>query len=192
MDASSSPAGRGRRAGADQSAVGRDSVGERSRGWVDNMKPQRDGAAESTTLTLGDQLCFGLYAATHAMTRFYRSVLSELGLTYPQYLVMLVLWERDGQTVSSIGNALYLDSGTLSPLLKRLEAAGLVTKRRQREDERQVEILLTAAGSVMKCRAADIRATFINRVGRPEPELMDLRRRLDDLMLALNEPTDTV
>ena len=97
-------------------------------------------------LSLDQQLCFAVYAAAHAFNRFYKPLLVPLGLTYPQYLVLLVLWEADGQTVSGIGERLMLDSGTLTPLLKRLEAAGFVTRARSAHDERQVLVRLTDAG----------------------------------------------
>src|SRR3954462_10871670 len=101
-------------------------------------------------LHLDNQLCFALYSASLAMTKLYKPLLDELGLTYPQYLVMLVLWERDGLTVSEIGERLSLDSGTLTPLLKRLEAAELVSRIRDTDDERRVHIRLTAAGRRLK------------------------------------------
>lgn len=108
-----------------------------------------------TTLKLDTQLCFALYAASNAMTRLYRDKLEPLGLTYPQYLVLLVLWEQDGVAVKEIGRRLHLDSGTLTPMLKRMEQAGLLQRRRSRADERQVDIALTPAGEALK---ADIRA----------------------------------
>jgi DNA-binding MarR family transcriptional regulator len=97
-------------------------------------------------LALDNQLCFAVYAASHAFTKAYKPLLAELGLTYPQYLVMLVLWEKRVATVTEIGNALGLDTGTLSPLLKRLEKTGLIRRERSKEDERQVAIHLTASG----------------------------------------------
>lgn len=105
-------------------------------------------------LRLDNQLCFALYSASLAMTKLYKPLLDELGLTYPQYLALLVLWEQDGVTVSELGERLYLDSGTLTPLLKRMEAAGLLTRLRDATDERRVLIRLTAAGRKLKTRAA--------------------------------------
>jgi DNA-binding MarR family transcriptional regulator len=105
-------------------------------------------------LLLDNQLCFALYSASLAMTKLYKPLLDELGLTYPQYLVMLVLWEGDGLMVSELGQRLYLDSGTLTPLLKRLESAGLVSRMRAAEDERRVHIHLTAAGRTLRERLA--------------------------------------
>lgn len=106
--------------------------------------------AERPVPRLDDQLCFAVYLAGHAFNRMYRVVLAELGLTYPQYLVMLVLWECDGLTVKALGERLMLDSGTLTPLLKRLEAAGLIRRQRSREDERQVQIHLTPQGDGLR------------------------------------------
>ncbi|HWA61253.1 MAG TPA: MarR family transcriptional regulator, partial [Caulobacteraceae bacterium] len=102
--------------------------------------------SDDDPLRLDLQVCFPLYAATNLIGRLYRPVLAQLGLTYPQYLVMLVLWEGAPQTVGSLGARLYLDSGTLTPLLKRMEAAGLVIRRRDAEDERRVRIALTEKG----------------------------------------------
>ncbi|MGW4673490.1 MarR family winged helix-turn-helix transcriptional regulator [Streptomyces sp. NPDC004324] len=108
------------------------------------------------SLLLDDQLCFALYAASRAVTARYRPLLDELGLTYPQYLVMLVLWEQDSITVRDLGNALQLESSTLSPLLKRLEAAGLLRRERRAEDERSVAIRLTDAGARLQEQADSV------------------------------------
>jgi DNA-binding MarR family transcriptional regulator len=112
--------------------------------------------SDSSIRPLRGQLCFAIYSASHAFTRAYRMLLEPLGLTYPQYLVLLVLWERDGMRVKEIGAQLFLDSGTLTPLLKRLEGLGLVRRVRDVEDERQVTILLTSAGQALEQRAAGI------------------------------------
>ena len=143
-----------------------------------------------SSLKLDDQLCFGLYAATHAMTRAYRPLLSDLSLTYSQFLVLMALWEHDRQTVSSLGEMLFLDSGTLSPVLKRLETAGLVTKTRQRHDERQVEIALTAQGRALQESAAMVRQKVACRVGMGESEIRALRRNLDLLLAALKNEAE--
>ena len=103
-------------------------------------------SASDDALKLDRQLCFAVYAAEHAFTRFYKPRLEKLGITYPQYLVMLVLWEEDGLTVKQIGDRLFLDSGTLTPVLKRLEGAALVVRRRDDKDERQVRVRLTEMG----------------------------------------------
>lgn len=118
------------------------------------MKPQ---------LQLDKQLCFALYAASRAMTQAYQPLLAPLGLTYPQYLAMLVLWEQDGSSVKQLGERLHLDSGTLTPLLKRLENAGLVQRQRSSEDERSVVIRLTAAGKALEAQAAPIPASLQSR-----------------------------
>lgn len=107
-------------------------------------------------LLLDNQLCFALYSTSLAMSKVYKPLLDELGLTYPQYLVMLVLWEGDGLTVSDIGERLYLDSGTLTPLLKRLEAAELVQRLRDASDERRVLVRLTAAGRKLRSQATKL------------------------------------
>jgi len=132
-------------------------------------------------LALDRQLCFALYAASRAMTQLYRPMLDDLGLTYPRYLVMLVLWERESATVTELGAALALDSGTLSPLLKRLAAAGLVTRTRTRTDERSVRIGLTEAGSVLRERATCVPRQLAHAVGLPAGEIENLRRTLVQL-----------
>ncbi|MCE3028078.1 MarR family winged helix-turn-helix transcriptional regulator [Salinicola sp. DM10] len=137
-------------------------------------------------LALESQLCFALYSTQLAMNKLYRGLLRELDLTYPQYLTMLVLWQRDRQTVSEIGEHLYLDSATLTPLLKRLAAAGLITRQRSRQDERQVEIALTAKGRALRERAKAV-PHAAGRAGQCTPEeaaelrdaLHGLRQRLD-------------
>ena len=104
-------------------------------------------------LQLDNQICFAVYSAGHAFNRVYKRLLETLGLTYPQYLVMLVLWERDDVPVKEIGERLFLDSGTLTPLLKRLETAGLIRRTRSKQDERQVLIALTARGEALREQA---------------------------------------
>src|ERR687886_2404539 len=113
------------------------------------------------SVELDDQLCFALYAASRAVTARYRPMLDEIGLTYPQYLVMMLLWEEDNQTVGQLGSRLALDSGTLSPLLKRLTAAGLVTRHRRADDERSVSVRLTEAGRSLRGPACSISAEMI-------------------------------
>ena len=132
-------------------------------------------------LLLDNQLCFALYSASLAMTRLYQPLLAELGLTYPQYLAMLVLWERDGLAVSELGERLSLDSGTLTPLLKRLETAGLVARIRAVEDERRVHITLTAAGRKLKARAAKVPGCILSASQCSIPELIALTQRLHAL-----------
>ncbi len=132
-------------------------------------------------LKLDHQLCFALYSASLAMTKLYKPMLEEMGLTYPQYLAMLVLWENDGVTVSELGERLYLDSGTLTPLLKRLEAADLVTRLRDVEDERRVLIRLTAAGRKLKARAARIPGCVLQATQCELTEAIELTRQVQTL-----------
>jgi MarR family transcriptional regulator, organic hydroperoxide resistance regulator len=130
---------------------------------------------------LDDQLCFALYAASRAMTGAYAPVLDKLELTYPQYLVLLVLWERDGLAVSELGERLHLDSGTLTPLLKRLETRGLVERRRSARDERVVEVFVSADGKRLRRRCAEIPATMFGKSGLSLAELGRLRATLTEL-----------
>lgn len=135
-------------------------------------------------LHLDEQLCFALYSASRAMTRSYAPLLEPLGLTYPQYLVLLVLWERDGLPVKDIGERLSLDSGTLTPLLKRLDQQGLVERRRGADDERLVRIHLTAAGRALRMRARKVPTELACRAGydlASERSIRDLVRLRDEL-----------
>lgn len=132
-------------------------------------------------LQLDRQLCFALYSASHAMSKAYKPHLEALGLTYPQYVAMLVLWERDGLTVSEIGERLYLDSGTLTPLLKRLEAAGYISRLRDVADERRVLIQLTAAGRKLKAKAAPIPGCMFAAMQCTPSELGALTRQIQQL-----------
>ncbi|MDR3451643.1 MAG: MarR family transcriptional regulator [Rhodoferax sp.] len=132
-------------------------------------------------LLLDNQLCFALYSTSLAMTKLYKPLLGELGLTYPQYLVMLVLWEQDGLAVSELGERLYLDSGTLTPLLKRLEAAGLIARLRAVEDERRVHLTLTAAGRRLKARAAKIPGCILDASQCSLSELVSLTQQVQAL-----------
>ncbi|MFC4639446.1 MarR family winged helix-turn-helix transcriptional regulator [Deinococcus hohokamensis] len=127
---------------------------------------------------LEDQLCFDLYVTSRALTAAYRPLLSALGLTYPQYLVMLALWEHGPLTVTALGTRLSLDSGTLSPLLKRLEGAGYLQRARVQTDERAVEVSLTAAGVALKARAADVPGTITCMIGLQPQAMQDLQRTL--------------
>lgn len=138
-------------------------------------------------LTVRGQVCFALYAASRAVTDLYRPVLDQLGLTYPQYLVLLALGERPDEpsTVGQLGTALRLDSGTLSPLLKRLELAGLVGRRRSPRDERVVEVTLTGRGRAVHARCATVPAQLARSTGLPVTELVALRDRLNELTEAI-------
>ncbi|CCD91292.1 Organic hydroperoxide resistance transcriptional regulator, MarR family [Bradyrhizobium sp. ORS 375] len=130
-------------------------------------------------LQLGSQLCFAVYSTAHAFNRVYKPLLDRLGLTYPQYLVMLVLWEGDGLTVKEIGARLFLDSGTLTPLLKRMEALHLLTRTRSAEDERQVLVALTGQGSALREKAkAIVPPAILDATGCSIAELADLHGKL--------------
>ncbi|WP_158807337.1 MarR family winged helix-turn-helix transcriptional regulator [Beijerinckia sp. L45] len=127
--------------------------------------------SQAETVILEKQLCFAVYSASHAFTRAYRTLLEPLGLTYPQYLVLLVLWERDGMRVKEIGARLFLDSGTLTPLLKRLEGIGYVRRIRDANDERQVSIMLTPAGQALEAKAAAVPKDLQCLIGVPGDEI---------------------
>lgn len=132
-------------------------------------------------LRLDQQLCFALYASSLAMTKLYKPLLAPLGLTYPQYLVMLVLWEQDDRAVHELGEHLQLDSGTLTPLLKRLEASGLISRQRDQADERRVRIRLTDAGQRLKQAASSIPVSVMCQVGGELDAVVELRQRLHAL-----------
>jgi MarR family transcriptional regulator, organic hydroperoxide resistance regulator len=142
-------------------------------------------AQADASLLLDNQLCFALYSASLAMTKLYKPLLEELGLTYPQWLAMLVLWEQDGQMVSQLGERLGLDSGTLTPLLKRLEGAGFVSRIRDVQDERRVHITLTAEGRKLKARAAKVPHCIRDAAQCSMAELVQLKRQLNDLRARL-------
>jgi DNA-binding MarR family transcriptional regulator len=142
-------------------------------------------------LQLDNQLCFAAYRVSHAFTAAYKPLLEPLGLTYPQYLAMLVLWEGDGVTVSELGARLGLDSGTLTPLLKRLDSAGLVQRLRDVQDERRVRIGLTPAGRALKQKAKAIPQKLLCASGLSRPEIGRLHGRLDRLAAnLLGQPAD--
>lgn len=152
----------------------------------------RSDAPTPDMLALDRQFCFALYSASHAMTKTYKPMLDRLGLTYPQYLVMLVLWEQDGILVKDIGARLFLDSGTLTPLLKRLEANGLISRNRDPHDERQVRILLSEQGRALRTAAQDIPSQVLCASGQDLATLGGLRSELarvrDDLFKAIDHP----
>jgi len=141
----------------------------------------RKTATADAMLLLDNQLCFALYSTSLAMTKAYKPLLDELGLTYPQYLAMLVLWEKDGLMVSELGERLCLDSGTLTPLLKRLESSGLISRIRAVADERRVHITLTAAGRKLKTRAARIPGCILEASQCAIPELVALTQQVQAL-----------
>jgi DNA-binding MarR family transcriptional regulator len=137
-------------------------------------------------LKLDRQLCFAAYSVSQAFNRVYKPGLDQVGLTYPQYLVLLVLWEKDDQMMKHIGEQLHLDSGTLTPLLKRLEVAGIVRRQRDPQDERQVRIILTPKGRSLKEQAAKARHNVVCASGRSAQEIQALRDELIRLRDSLN------
>lgn len=152
---------------------------------MQHIAPTEAGEVQSTmheALKLENQLCFALYAASRAVIRTYRDKLSAAGLTYPQFLVLLVLWERDDATVSEIGRRLMLDSGTLTPLLKRLETLGIVERRRGDRDEREVHVRLTEKGVALQDAALEARLTAACRLNMSEAEIRALRAELMAMM----------
>jgi DNA-binding MarR family transcriptional regulator len=140
-----------------------------------------DTNTATDALLLDHQLCFALHSASLAMTKVYKPHLDALGVTYPQYLVLLVLWERDGMTVSAIGERLFLDSGTLTPLLKRLEAQGLLSRTRDAQDERRVVIRLTDQGRGLRQAAAAIPGCILDATGCAAEQVVDLARQVAQL-----------
>lgn len=145
------------------------------------MSSNKKTLTTDAALLLDNQLCFALYSTSLAMTKLYKPLLEEMGLTYPQYLVMLVLWEQDDMAVSELGSRLYLDSGTLTPLLKRMEVAGVLTRQRSTDDERRVHIVLTEAGRKLKSRAARIPGCVLQAAQCPLPELVSLTQQVQAL-----------
>ncbi|MBV8658115.1 MAG: MarR family transcriptional regulator [Burkholderiales bacterium] len=133
-------------------------------------------------LRLDAQLCFRLYAASRSITRCYQPLLAELDVTYPQYLVLMVLWEHGTSTVKGIGQRLMLDSGTLTPLLKRMEQTGLISRKRSAADEREVQIALTDAGLALRERAVAVPPALFDQMGMPLEDLKQLRTLLDQLI----------
>lgn len=147
------------------------------------QKPEPD---MPTPPDVDEMLCFSIYSAGHAFNQLYRPLLDAIGLTYPQYLVMMALWEEDGQQVKMLGEKLGLDSGTLSPLLKRLEQAGYVERRRDTADERQVFITLTEPGRAMKSHAVQVMRAIGEQTGCTMGELGTLRDSLNILKKRLS------
>ncbi|MXM63239.1 MarR family transcriptional regulator [Streptomyces sp. HUCO-GS316] len=150
------------------------------------MTPTPTPAAQENWLRLDNQICFSLHAASRAFNSVYRVILKDLGLTYPQYLVMLVLWEHGDLPVKKLGEHLRLDSGTLSPLLKRLEGAGFVRRERSTVDERSVEVRLTDEGAALRERAVEVPRRITVATGFDINGIRELRTRLDELTTALD------
>lgn len=141
----------------------------------------------STRAKLDDQLCFALYAASRAVSGAYRQLLADVGLTYPQYLAMLSLWEENAQSVAALGGALDLESSTLSPLIRRLEALGLVRRQRSDTDERVVHVHLTDAGRALEARCAPVREQVEASTGLSDEEFAGLRAALHQLRATVQE-----
>jgi DNA-binding MarR family transcriptional regulator len=138
------------------------------------------------SLKLDQQLCFSIYSTAQAFTAAYKPFLDRVGLTYTQYLVLMALWESDGVPVSAIGDRLHLDSGTLTPLLKRMEASGFVVRKRNPADERQVLVTLTDRGRSIQGDAAEARRDVVCALGKSEPEVQKLKAMVDELQRALS------
>ena len=137
-------------------------------------------------LALDNQLCFPLYAASHAIVKSYGPYLTGLGLTYTQYIALMVLWEERTVSVGHLGDRLHLDSGTLTPLLKKLEAKGLVTRRRSREDERRLDVSITDQGMELRERAKGVPECIASRLGLTPQEAVEIRRLHDKIMVSLD------
>ena len=154
-----------------------------------NLRPSRVAlpAASSASLRLDDQLCFALYAATNVITRAYRAPLARLGLTYPQYLAMLVLWEYGEQTVKSLAERLDLDSSTITPLVKRLAVAGLIDRQRDPVDQRNLRICLTPAGRALQAAAAKIQDGVACQTHLGPDEFVALRAQLHSLVKEMTQ-----
>ena len=148
------------------------------------------GADGGNPLALDRQLCFSLYTASRALTGLYRELLTDLDLTYPQYLVLLVLWERSTLPVKELGRALSLDTGTLSPLLRRMESAGLVTRRRGPEDERIVHVSITEQGAKLRDRAGEIPERVLCATDLPPERVKDLRALLDHVTRSVTDAVE--
>lgn len=150
-------------------------------------------ATTDTEIPIEDYLCLALWKASRSVTSLYRHLLDELGLTYPQYLVMRLLWQKGSQPVKEIASILQLDYGTLSPLLKRLEAAGLVTRSRRRDDERSVEIGLTDAGQALRAKADDVPTRLTCTMGldtQTSEQLLQTLKQISEAISAFPEPGD--
>ncbi|MDN4638896.1 MarR family transcriptional regulator [Agreia sp. PsM10] len=141
-------------------------------------------------LALENQVCFALAVASRSVIALYRPVLEPLGLTHPQYLVMLALWQQDPRSVKDLGAALQLDPATLSPLLKRLEASGLIDRRRSATDERRLDVTLTPEGRKLRSRAESIPQTMIEQLGMPVSELQAMQASLTAIIAAATRSTD--
>ncbi len=155
---------------------------------VKQKRTTRNGRHEppgTVPLDLGEFLCFSVYSASHAFTRVYQPLLKDLDLTYPQFIAMILLWEQDGQTVGELGQKLFLQSNTLTPMLKRLETLGYIKRSRDSADERQVRINLTEAGRKLRLRASDIVRSVRSATGLEDRQFKELREGVDALRKSL-------
>lgn len=152
------------------------------------MPKMKNARQQTDQMPLTDMLCFALYSATHAMQAAYKPLLDALGLTYPQYLVLVSLWGEDDQTVGTLGAALHLESNTLTPLLKRMAAAGLVTRNRDENDERQVRIRITDTGRNLQRQSQPITDCIIGQTGLAVSAIVDLQTRIIALRDQLRQP----
>jgi DNA-binding MarR family transcriptional regulator len=139
------------------------------------------------SLKLENQLCFPLYVIAKEITGLYRPFLDELDITYPQYLVMMVLWENDGLPVNHIGEKLYLDSGTLTPLLKRLEAKGFILRKRKKEDERVVEVFITESGKALQSKACEIPEKMYRKIDLSQEEWLDIKKSVQKILTKIEK-----
>jgi DNA-binding MarR family transcriptional regulator len=151
------------------------------------MKNRRHEPSTSVPLGLGEFLCFAVYSANHAFNRVYQPLLKDPGLTYPQFIAMVLLWERDNQTVGDLGQKLFLQSNTLTPMLKRLESLGYIKRSRDSADERQVRIKLTEAGRKLQLRASDIVRSVRDATGLQDKQVKELIEEVNALRKALEK-----
>jgi MarR family transcriptional regulator, organic hydroperoxide resistance regulator len=157
-----------------------------------DMAGQSKGEASTAIpLNLQEFLCFSIYSANHAFNRVYQPLLRDLKLTYPQFIAMVLLWRQDGQSVGALGQRMFLQSNTLTPMLKRLEALGLIKRNRDSADERQVRISLTEAGRKLRLRASDITRSVRRATGLGDKQVKDLRERVDALRKSLDSQSST-
>lgn len=159
--------------------------------WESLLSAQLNEEPDWSLLSLDYQLCFALYATTRALTNTYQHKLKELGLTYPQYLVLLVLWENDGLTLTRIGELLHLDHGTLTPLIKRMEKSGLVHRRRNRCDEREVQVWLQDKGVELKSAVPQVHEYVTCRLGMSAQEMSELKADLLGVLQRLESGPDS-
>jgi DNA-binding MarR family transcriptional regulator len=174
----------------DKQRTAQGSKGMAARGAKADKAAARIPASAGDLLLLDNQLCFALYSASLTMTKVYKPLLGALGVTYPQYLVLLVLWVRDELTVSEVGERLYLDSGTLTPLLKRLESLGLIERRRSAQDERQVLVSLRPEGKKLRQRAQAIPENLLCAAQCTVAEITDLTRKVRKLRGSLAQSVE--